>query len=61
MRYEKVLLVKDEHGWSLPKGSAEANEPLMQTAVRETQEETGYDVKAGNVAFITEYRTRQWG
>ncbi len=57
----KVLLVKDEYGWCLPKGSSEIGEPLLHTAVREAKEETGYDVAAGNVAFITEYRTAQWG
>ncbi len=37
------------------------SEPLVHTAVGEAKEETGYDVNTRNVAFITEYRTRQWG
>lgn len=39
----QVLLVHRPryHDWSWPKGKAELNEPLPQTAVREVEEETG--------------------
>jgi len=58
---DQVLLVRDEHSWCLPKGSPEMGEPLFQTAIREAKEETGFDVAITNVAFVTEYRTQQWG
>lgn len=32
---------KDDGFWTIPKGSAERSEPLLATAVREFQEETG--------------------
>ena len=36
--------------WSLPKGKPEADEHLLQTAVREVAEETGLDVVVGRAA-----------
>ncbi|MDL9935571.1 NUDIX hydrolase [Gordonia sp. ABSL1-1] len=35
------------HDWTLPKGKAEAGETLLDTAVREIAEETGYSVRLG--------------
>lgn len=45
-----VLLIREGHGrkrgcWNLPGGKAHAGERLIDTAVRETLEETGYEVK----------------
>ena len=42
-----VLLVKrsDTGVWTLPGGRRESGETIEETAVRETKEETGYDVK----------------
>ena len=34
--------------WTLPKGHVEEGEKLVETAGRETQEETGYTVEVGN-------------
>lgn len=34
LKDDKVLLVKDKSGWSLPKGSAEIGETLLKTAKR---------------------------
>ena len=50
LRDDKVLLIgaKDDEGelfWSFPKGHQEANETDIETAIRETKEETGLDVK----------------
>jgi ADP-ribose pyrophosphatase YjhB (NUDIX family) len=43
-----ILLVKqfkNDTGWGIPKGRMEAGETYTETAVRETQEETGVDVQ----------------
>jgi bis(5'-nucleosidyl)-tetraphosphatase len=37
----QFLLLKHADRWDLPKGHAEANETLLETALRETAEETG--------------------
>ena len=49
----QVLLVQESHTsarglWSLPIGSVDNNETLGECAIRETKEETGYDVQLGN-------------
>lgn len=43
----KVLLVTGKEGnvWSFPKGHAELGETIEETAIREVQEETGYEVE----------------
>jgi len=55
----EVLLVYNRgHGrshWSLPKGSCEEGEPLVQTMTREVKEETGLDVEMAELAFVTEW------
>jgi ADP-ribose pyrophosphatase YjhB (NUDIX family) len=55
----EVLLVRNRgHGrahWSLPKGSCEEGESVMQTLKREVREETGLDVEAVELAFVTEW------
>lgn len=38
---QSVLLLKHKDRWDLPKGHAEEGEELLETAVRETEEETG--------------------
>lgn len=38
---QQVLLMKHKSRWDLPKGHADDGETLMQTALRETEEETG--------------------
>lgn len=50
LKDDKVLLIgaKDDEGklfWSFPKGHQETNETDMETAIRETKEETGLDVE----------------
>ncbi len=55
----KVLLVRNRgyhrSHWSLPKGSCEEGEPLVQTLKREVKEETGLDVEMVELAFVTEW------
>lgn len=46
---------------TLPKGSTEKGETFLETAKRETNEETGLDIEVNNVAFITEYKTKEYG
>lgn len=45
-----VLLIKNKYTefWSFPKGHVEEGENEYQTAIRETKEETGIDVKIEN-------------
>lgn len=43
---DKVLLIKQTKGhWSVPKGHVEENETEIETALRETKEETNLDVE----------------
>ncbi|RJO59028.1 NUDIX domain-containing protein [Candidatus Parcubacteria bacterium] len=44
--YEEVLLIQraDTGIWTIPGGTVETGESLEQAAIRETKEETGYDV-----------------
>jgi ADP-ribose pyrophosphatase YjhB (NUDIX family) len=56
-----VLLVKDDKDWGLPKGSTEPGETFMQAAIREGREETGYEIVAKEVAFVTEYISEEYG
>ena len=58
---DRILLVRDQHGWSLPKGSVEDGEIMKETAIREAREETGLNVTIRDVAFITEFRSAKHG
>jgi 8-oxo-dGTP pyrophosphatase MutT (NUDIX family) len=58
---DKVLLVKDDSGWSLPKGGTESGETFHVTAAREGLEETGYHIDVKDVAFISEYTSKEYG
>jgi len=55
----QVLLVLNRRQgrshWSLPKGSCEDGEPLVETLTREVREETGLEVEPVEMAFITEW------
>ena len=54
----QVLLVWNEDWrnpcWGLPGGAREPAEPLCHTAVRETREETGLDIRLGELIDIHE-------
>ncbi len=56
----QFLLMQHADRWDLPKGHAEADEDILQTALRETEEETGIEAQAIEVdpdfRFVTEYR-----
>ena len=58
----KFLLKRHRDRWDLPKGHAESGETILETALRETEEETG--LPAGNIEvdrdfkYQTEYRVR---
>ncbi len=43
---------KDDGYWGIPKGGMEVNESLMQTAIREFTEETGFSPTLQNLAFL---------
>ncbi|WP_248928536.1 NUDIX domain-containing protein [Paenibacillus hamazuiensis] len=61
LKDDAVLLVKDNSGWSLPKGSTEIGETFLQAAEREAYEETGIKIAAEEVAFVTEYTSEKYG
>ncbi|MFJ7737679.1 NUDIX hydrolase [Lysinibacillus sp. NPDC097287] len=51
----KILMVFNKNGtWSLPGGSVEVGETLREATVREVKEETGYDIKVGNIVALNE-------
>jgi 8-oxo-dGTP pyrophosphatase MutT (NUDIX family) len=59
----KVLLVTGKNGtiWSFPKGHAETGETLEQTAIREAEEETGYEVEIIKKLVDLTYTNKETG
>ncbi|MBA3732958.1 NUDIX hydrolase [Patescibacteria group bacterium] len=59
----KVLLVTGKKGktWSFPKGHVETGETLEQTAIREVQEETGYEVEITKRLMDLTYKNKKTG
>ncbi|MCG0239298.1 MAG: NUDIX hydrolase [Firmicutes bacterium] len=56
----RVLLVYNRRSgggghWSLPKGSCQTGETLVETLCREVREETGLRVEPIELAFVTEF------
>ena len=55
----QFLLMKHADRWDLPKGHAEPGETILQTALRETEEETGIAASGicidDSFRFVTEY------
>ena len=47
----KVLLIKGDFGWEFPKGHIEAGETALETAKRETEEETGLEIEEFHPTF----------
>ena len=51
----RVVAPNGASRWVLPKGLVEDGEPMVETAVREVREETGYDAEPVDVAGDVEY------
>ena len=55
----KFLLMRHRDRWDLPKGHAEEEEAILETALRETEEETGVSASSIKVdpdfRFVLEY------
>jgi len=56
---DKVLMIQEGKNhlgqrdkWNFPAGRVELDETIQEAAVRETKEETGYDVKIDNIISI---------
>ncbi|MBA2939062.1 NUDIX hydrolase [Paenibacillus sp. CGMCC 1.16610] len=59
---DAILLVKGNNNrWSLPKGGIHEREVFSEAAIREAKEETGFNVKLNDVAFVTEFKRSDWG
>lgn len=55
----RVLMVRDayrDHKLSLPGGGIETGELIIETACRETKEETGYDIEVGKLVGVFSHR-----
>lgn len=59
-RQPQFLLMEHADRWDLPKGHAEGDETLLETALRETEEESGVPASLIEIdpvfQFVTEYR-----
>lgn len=51
---QEVLLLKHKNRWDLPKGHAEEGEDFQETALRETEEETG--IRTEDLALDPDFR-----
>ena len=56
LQNDRILLVKQRMSahrqWSLPGGTVEVGETLMEACRREVREETGLDTSVGSLAFL---------
>lgn len=52
----KILLVKNpgKSFWHVPGGGMEDNEDIIKCAIREVKEETGLNIKLGNMLYVQE-------
>ena len=64
---KEFLLMRHSDRWDLPKGHCEHKESYLETALRETEEETGIEAKAISIdpefRFDIEYEVtyKRWG
>lgn len=54
----QFLLMKHKHRWDLPKGHCEPGESFLQTALRETEEETGIAEELLSVDPVFQFEIR---
>lgn len=55
---DEILLVREKGRWGLPKGGREQGEFFIETATREALEETGLQLRIGNLAFVSEFKIK---
>lgn len=58
---QRVLMVQNEVYWTLPGGKRERGETLVEAAIRECREETGFEVNLGDMVSIQEKFFPEWG
>ncbi len=48
---------KDEGSWTIPKGSSKEGEELIETALREFEEETGISLISSSLKYLGKFKT----
>ena len=55
---EVLIIHRPDRDWSFPKGKQDPGETLLQTAIRETEEETGFTCRAEDLIGQVNYSVR---